>query len=68
MSHGVTNTTKDGLVKGMRHKQDVCRKSGSSLFKVSRWSTEGLSMYNVNIFRVCELAADSELHSESMTQ
>ena len=32
----------------MTHKQDVCRKSGSGPHKVSKWSTEGLSMYNVN--------------------
>ena len=33
---------------GTTHTQQVCRKSASSLHKVSSWSTGGLSMYNVN--------------------
>ena len=32
----------------MTHKQDVCKKSGSSPHKVRKKSAEGLSMYNVN--------------------
>ena len=45
---GVPVTTQGWTGQGMTHKQQVCRKCGSSLHKVSRWSTEGLSMYNVN--------------------
>ena len=42
-------TTQGWTDQGMTHKHQVCKKSWSSLHKVSRWSTEGLSMYNVNI-------------------
>ena len=49
----------------MTHKQDVCKKSGSSPHKVNRWSTEGLSMYNVNkldIFRITGLPTFKTKH------
>ena len=41
-------TTQGWTGQGMTHKQQVCRKSGSRLHKVSGWSTRGLGMCNVN--------------------
>ena len=44
----------------MIHRQDVCRKSMSSLHKVSRWS---LSMYNVNKLWIIAVAVGGSLGS-----
>ena len=50
-SHKVFLTLQGWTAQEMTHKKDVCRKSGSSLHKVRRWSTEGLRMYNVDKFK-----------------